>query len=59
MPTYDYKCEECGHTFEFYQSMNDEPLKKCPVCNGKVTRLIGGGIFISKKKSGSSYIEPT
>ena len=30
MPTYDYRCETCDHTFEFYQSFSEDPLTKCP-----------------------------
>ena len=53
MPTYDYKCENCGHTFEIFQSMKDENLKKCPEC-GKETlkRLIGAGAGLIFKGSG-------
>lgn len=43
MPTYDYKCLKCNHRFEIFQSMKDEPLKNCPICNGEVKRLIGSG----------------
>jgi putative FmdB family regulatory protein len=43
MPTYEYKCQDCGLKFEKFQSMKDKPLEKCPECNGKVQRLIGGG----------------
>ena len=43
MPTYDYKCLECGHTFELFQSMSSEPVKTCPECGGEVKRLIGPG----------------
>ncbi len=44
MPTYDYKCEACGKKFEHFQSMKEDPLKKCPKCGkNKVKRLIGGG----------------
>lgn len=43
MPTYDYKCTECLHTFEIFQPMSAEHLKHCPECNGKVKRLIGAG----------------
>ncbi len=43
MPTYDYKCLECGHKFEMFQSMTADPIKKCPECGGKVKRLIGAG----------------
>ncbi len=43
MPTYEYKCTKCGHRFEIFQSMKDEPLTICPVCKGKIKRLIGAG----------------
>ncbi|RKY86188.1 zinc ribbon domain-containing protein [candidate division KSB1 bacterium] len=43
MPTYDYVCVNCGHRFEKFQKMSDEPLKFCPECGGKVKRLIGTG----------------
>lgn len=53
MPTYEYACPKCGHNFEQFQSMRDEPLKKCPKC-GKtgVKRLIGGGAGLIFKGSG-------
>jgi putative FmdB family regulatory protein len=43
MPTYEYKCKKCNGTFEFFQSMKDEPLKFCPKCKGELKRLIGAG----------------
>ena len=44
MPTYEYACPKCGHEFEQFQSMRDEPLKKCPKCKkAGVKRLVGGG----------------
>jgi putative FmdB family regulatory protein len=52
MPTYDYECQSCGHTFEAFQNMSDPPLKKCPKCSKKVKRLIGGGLGIIFKGSG-------
>jgi len=52
MPTYEYKCQKCGHMFEKFQSIKDRPLEKCPKCNGKVQRLIGGGSGIIFKGSG-------
>jgi len=54
MPTYEYKCQDCGWTFERFQSMKDKSLEKCPKCNGKVQRLISGGGGIIFKGS-SSY----
>ena len=43
MPTYEYECRRCGRRFEKYQSITDEPLKRCGKCRGKVVRLIGAG----------------
>lgn len=52
MPTYDYKCENCDHMFEYFQAMSDLPLKKCPECNGKIRRLVSGGSGLIFKGSG-------
>lgn len=54
MPTYDYKCEKCGHQFEVFQSMKDDRLTDCPLdeCDGSVKRLIGTGAGIIFKGSG-------
>lgn len=32
MPTYDYRCKNCGTEMEEKQSMHDEPLTTCPKC---------------------------
>jgi len=52
MPTYEYECGRCAHTFEAFQSMTDKPLLKCPECGGRVRRLIGAGAGILFKGSG-------
>ncbi|NOX17858.1 MAG: zinc ribbon domain-containing protein [Chlorobi bacterium] len=52
MPTYDYKCLDCGDTFEYFQSMKDEPLKVCKKCGGQLKRLIGAGLGPIFKGSG-------
>jgi putative FmdB family regulatory protein len=53
MPTYDYECDACGHTFEEWQSFKDEPLTKCPACKKKkLRRLFGGGAAVIFKGSG-------
>jgi len=52
MPTYDYKCTNCNHVFEYFQSMNDDPLSQCPECGGEVKRMIGGGSGLIFKGSG-------
>ena len=52
MPTYEYECEKCEHRFEIFQSMNDKPLKTCPICGGRIRRLFGTGAGIIFKGSG-------
>jgi putative FmdB family regulatory protein len=52
MPTYEYECKDCGHTFEVFQNMSDAPLKECPECGKEVRRLINGGSGIIFKGSG-------
>ena len=53
MPTYDYACSRCGHTFEQFQSITSQPLRKCPKC-GKpaLKRLVGAGAGLIFKGSG-------
>ena len=52
MPTYDYFCENCDKTYEFFQSMSDAPIQKCSVCNNKIRRLVSGGTGLIFKGSG-------
>jgi putative FmdB family regulatory protein len=53
MPTYDYKCDACGHTFEQFQSITANPLKKCPYCSkSKLKRLMGTGAGLIFKGAG-------
>lgn len=53
MPTYDYACTKCGHTFETVQSMKDAPLKKCPKCGKQsLKRLVGAGAGLIFKGTG-------
>ena len=52
MPTYEYECKTCGHSFEAFQAMSDEPLKKCPVCGKELRRLIFGGVGVIFKGTG-------
>src|SRR3954469_14448930 len=53
MPTYDYRCNACGHTFDELQSFSEPPLTKCPECKkNKLERLFGGGGAIIFKGNG-------
>lgn len=50
MPTYSYKCTECGHQFDAKQRMTDDPLTECPVCGGPVRRIVGSVGIVFKGK---------
>ena len=53
MPTYDYECDACGHTWELFQRISEDPVKACPVCKKKkARRLFGTGAAIMFKGSG-------
>lgn len=40
MPTYEYRCNDCGHQFEVSQRMADDPITECEVCGGQVSKLL-------------------
>ena len=40
MPTYGYKCTQCGFQFQVMQKMSEDPLKICPECEGAIIRLL-------------------
>ena len=53
MPTYDYVCDACGHTWDEFQSITAKPTKKCPECGKlKAKRKIGAGAGIIFRGSG-------
>ncbi len=40
LPTYDYRCEENGHSFEIVQGFNSAPVATCPECGSASQRKI-------------------
>ncbi|HLV99565.1 MAG TPA: FmdB family zinc ribbon protein [Ktedonobacterales bacterium] len=60
MPTYEYVCRQCGHRFEAWQHMTDDPLTVCPKCGAQIHRVLypagivfkGSGFY--KTDNGSS-----
>lgn len=51
MPTYEYRCKDCGEHLEVVQSFQDDALTECPACGGSL-RKVFGSIGISFKGSG-------
>jgi putative FmdB family regulatory protein len=39
MPTYEYRCEACGHTFDIVQAFSDAALTTCDVCGGTLRKV--------------------
>jgi putative FmdB family regulatory protein len=62
MPTYSYKCTNCGHRFDKEQRITESPLKECPVCAGEVRRVInqvgvvfkGTGFYVTDNRHGAN-----
>ena len=53
MPTYDYECDACGHSWELFQKITEESIRQCPDCGRKkARRLFGTGAAIVFKGSG-------
>lgn len=66
MPTYQYACTECGHSFEQFQSFSEDALTVCPECDGRLRKLFnavgvvfkGSGFYRTDSRSGSSSSTP-
>ena len=41
MPTYAYRCADCEHSFDIYQSFSDATLTECPECGGDLRKVFG------------------
>ena len=62
MPIYGYRCSNCGHEFEIQQRMSDQPLKACPKCQGKLSKILypvgisfkGSGFYTTDYGSGKT-----
>ncbi len=52
MPTYEYRCLDCGKHFEVFQMISDPPVEQCPECGGRAQRLISAGAGLLFKGNG-------
>ncbi|MHB1460397.1 MAG: FmdB family zinc ribbon protein [Armatimonadota bacterium] len=48
MPTYGYRCQDCGYEFEEFQSITADSLTVCPKCQGEIKRKIFAAGIIFK-----------
>jgi putative FmdB family regulatory protein len=66
MPTYAYRCADCGHEFDAFQRFSDDPLRECPSCGGVVRRVIqpvgvvfkGSGWYITDSRAKPDEAKP-
>ena len=66
MPTYEYRCSDCGNLFETFQRIDEEPLTVCERCGGRLRKVFhpagivfkGSGFYATdsrkKAKAGSN-----
>lgn len=40
MPTYEYRCDACGATYELFQKMSDPALETCEACGAPVRKVL-------------------
>jgi putative FmdB family regulatory protein len=65
MPIYGYRCTQCEHELEVFQSMADKPLTTCQVCGGTLRKLLypvgvqfkGSGFYTTDYRNGGSKPE--
>ena len=66
MPTYQYACTECGHSFEQFQSFSEDALTVCPKCDGRLRKLFnavgvvfkGSGFYRTDSRSSTTSSTP-
>ncbi len=39
MPTYEFRCTQCGTLYEVFQRIGDEPMRTCERCGGEVKKV--------------------
>jgi putative FmdB family regulatory protein len=65
LPTYQYRCPECGHAFEQFQSFTDDALTVCPACGGRLRKVFnavgvvfkGSGFYRTDSRGSSTSAE--
>jgi putative FmdB family regulatory protein len=61
VPTYQYRCTDCGEDMEVVQKFSDEPLTVCPACRGALRKVFspvgivfkGSGFYRTDSRNGS------
>lgn len=64
MPTYQYRCSECGHDLEVVQKFSDAALTECPNCAGPLRKVYnavgvvfkGSGFYSTDNRSNGAKV---
>jgi putative FmdB family regulatory protein len=62
MPTYQYRCTECGRDLEVVQKFSDASLTECPTCSGQLRKVFnavgvvfkGTGFYRTDSRAGGN-----
>lgn len=62
MPTYQYRCAECGRDLEAVQKFTDPALTECPECEGTLRKVFsavgvvfkGSGFYATDNRTNGS-----
>jgi len=62
VPIYEYECSLCRFHFDRKQRFDEEPVARCPKCQGKARRVLhsipvifkGGGFYITDNRKGGA-----
>ncbi len=62
MPTYSYRCTQCGTAFDIQQAFTDASLTVCPTCGGALRKLFntvgvtfnGSGFYRTDSRAAAS-----
>jgi len=67
VPTYQYRCADCGEGLEVVQKFTDDALTECPSCAGRLRKVFssvgvvfkGSGFYRTDSRSTSSSSSST
>lgn len=67
MPTYEYRCADCGEHIEVVQSFSDDPLTTCGLCQGELKKVFhpvgvvfkGSGFYVNDSRSSKAQTTST
>ena len=59
VPTYEYRCSDCGNLIEVFQRIDEEPLAVCERCGGRLRKVFhpagivfkGSGFYATDSRS--------